>query len=64
MDMCIHSLLLEAVADVAIVPWVPLNPPPPFDWNLMESADDGPNGTPPWLKEVKKAVALAHLSML
>ena len=28
---------------------------------VLRSIDDGPNGTPPWLKEIKKAGALSHL---
>ena len=51
------------VADLAIVPWISLNSLLWLDL-VPRSTDDGLNGTPPWFKENKKAVALAHLSML
>ena len=37
--------------------------PPLWLDQVLRSVDDGPNGTPPWLKEIKKAIALAHFSM-
>ena len=37
--------------------------PPLWPDLVLRSIDDGPNGIPPWLKEIMKAVALAHLSM-
>ena len=55
---------MRAVVDLATVPWVPLNLPFGWIWNILRSTDDGPNGTPPGLKEIKEVVALAHLSML
>ena len=52
------------MADLAIVPWVPLNPHLGWIYNIvLRSTDDGSYGTPPWLKQIKKAVALAHLTM-
>ena len=55
----VHKLYCISVADLAIVPWVPLKPPPLWMDLVLRSIDDEPNGTPPWLKETKKAVALA-----
>ena len=56
-DALMCSAQTVSVADLAIALWVPLSP---HCLDLVpKSTDDGPNG---WLKEIKKAVALACFS--
>ena len=56
--------IIIAVADPAMVPWVPWNPPPLGLELVLRNTDDGPIGTLLPGKRTKKTVAMAHISML
>ena len=46
MNQINYYFLQCSVADLAMVPWVPWNPPPPFGLELLlRNTDDEPNGT-------------------
>ena len=54
---------ISSVADLAMVPRAPWNPPFGLDI-VLTTTDDRQSGTPSLATELKKTVSVAHLSVL